>query len=580
MHVDKKNIKVLIVEDESIAALHLTQILERRGYQVFPFVDNAQDALNSIAHYEPDIILMDITIKGAIDGIELAERIGRDYTIPVIFITAHIDEKTLVRAKATAPYSYIIKPIRQNEVISTIEITLYRSEMEQRVLQVEQNYRSIFENAAIGIVQCDRDGRFLLVNSFFENLIGYSNEELVTMKFHDITHPEDLSMDLNKFRALKLKEIQSFGLEKRYIHKDGSLIWVFLTVSYIEDNNNYYVGFIEDISEKKMAQLELEASEERFRVISESPVNSIIICDLNGVISFMNQSAQDLFGFIENYYDKNINDLLEFHDPFFQKEVINSNDASVIREVEVKTFTGDKLYIELATSKIILFNTVHWVYFIRDNSQKKKLEDHMIVMEDKERMRIAQDMHDGIGQQITGIRYHLGLLISRLEKNQSDETKKAKEILTLLDDTKQMVRDLSRGYSHAYMENEGFIHAVKSMIQNTNKIMPVNISLDSKSFLLNKAISPHLYFVIKEIISNAIVHGKSENIIIEMRKLNDAVFIRIESDGVHFVLPKVSKGLGLEIIKHRLMKIEGNMTVENNEEGGVIYTISVIDAVD
>jgi two-component system, response regulator PdtaR len=124
--------KIFIVEDEPIVAMTLEDTLAQLGYVVAGTATNGRDALEQIGETHPDLILMDIRIEGELDGIETAEKVTTLYHIPVVYLTAHSDEKTLERAMATQPHGYLLKPFRTRELYSTIEIALYKNRLASR----------------------------------------------------------------------------------------------------------------------------------------------------------------------------------------------------------------------------------------------------------------------------------------------------------------------------------------------------------------------------------------------------------------------------------------------------------------
>ena len=118
--------KIFIVEDEPVVAMALEDTLAQLGYSVAGTATNGNDAIVRIGESHPDLILMDIRIQGDMDGIETAEKVSALYNIPVVYLTAHSDEKTLERAMMTQPHGYLLKPFRTRELYSTIEIALYK----------------------------------------------------------------------------------------------------------------------------------------------------------------------------------------------------------------------------------------------------------------------------------------------------------------------------------------------------------------------------------------------------------------------------------------------------------------------
>ncbi len=133
------NEKILIVEDEGIVILHIRKALENLGYIVAGIANYGDDAIIKATEIRPDLVLMDIVLKGAIDGIEAADKIRAILNIPVIYLTAHADEGTLQRAKVTEPFGYIVKPFRERDLQIAIEFALYKSRMEgERNLLIHQ----------------------------------------------------------------------------------------------------------------------------------------------------------------------------------------------------------------------------------------------------------------------------------------------------------------------------------------------------------------------------------------------------------------------------------------------------------
>ncbi len=118
--------KILVVEDESIIALDIQSSLVNAGYNVVAIATCADEALDLTAQFSPDLVLMDIRLRGETDGVEAAEKIRREFDLPVVYLTAHADENTLKRAKLTEPFGYILKPFEDRELITTIEIALSR----------------------------------------------------------------------------------------------------------------------------------------------------------------------------------------------------------------------------------------------------------------------------------------------------------------------------------------------------------------------------------------------------------------------------------------------------------------------
>ncbi len=142
--MDKLNI--FIVEDESIVAKDIQNSLTKLGYNVVGFANNGLDAIEKITELKPDLVLMDIMIKGSMTGIEVSEKIKETMNIPVIFLTAYADEGTLSRAKITEPYGYILKPFKEIDLHSTIEMAVYKHQKDTALLKERDFLYSLVES--------------------------------------------------------------------------------------------------------------------------------------------------------------------------------------------------------------------------------------------------------------------------------------------------------------------------------------------------------------------------------------------------------------------------------------------------
>ena len=125
--------KILIVEDERIIAKYIQNTLRALGYDISAIVSSGEEAIKMAGEVRPDLVLMDIVLKGDMDGIEAAEQIRNLFDIPVVYLTAYANEKLFQRAKITEPFGYILKPFEERELQIAVEIALYKFEMTQKL---------------------------------------------------------------------------------------------------------------------------------------------------------------------------------------------------------------------------------------------------------------------------------------------------------------------------------------------------------------------------------------------------------------------------------------------------------------
>jgi two-component system cell cycle sensor histidine kinase/response regulator CckA len=185
--------RILIVEDERIVALDLQDRLESLGYSIPATVARGQDAIQTALELRPDLVLMDIRLKGEMDGIETAGRIQSHLDVPVIYLTAYADHDTLDRAKLTGPYGYILKPFEDRELQTTIEMALYRhttdAKLRAHAAELER-LKSAIEQVPDAIVITDAKGNIEYINPAFEQMTGYNATEAVGQHAVALNHSE------------------------------------------------------------------------------------------------------------------------------------------------------------------------------------------------------------------------------------------------------------------------------------------------------------------------------------------------------------------------------------------------------
>lgn len=178
--------KILIVDDEAVVAEDIRRQLRALGYVVVGVVDSGSEAVELAGEHRPDLILMDIKLKGPLDGIEAARTIQSHYGIPVIYVTAFSDEDTLERARYTLPLAYLIKPFVSSDLRAALELALFR----HRVFRIaEQRGRwldSVLQSMRDAVVTIDPHGKVTLLNPAAEELTGWSQPDALGKAIQDV----------------------------------------------------------------------------------------------------------------------------------------------------------------------------------------------------------------------------------------------------------------------------------------------------------------------------------------------------------------------------------------------------------
>jgi len=306
--------RILIVEDETIIAMNIQSILEKKGYQIVAMTATGEEAIELADHHKPDIILIDIKLGGEMDGIAAGQAIRLVHDIPMIYITAHVDDATINEAKATEPYGYIVKPIKGDELASAIEVALYKHTMELKLKESERNLDSIIQSTLDIIFKLDSDGNILFVNDAIRQY-GYQPEALFGRRILDLVHPDDREKALRNFtergagtRLTKNFELRILAKEEliRYAGKSAgdidARIFIINTEEIDADGKSpgrTFTGtyvFARDITERKQAEVVLFDSEEKLsQILQGSPIATFVI-DTANTITHWNSALENLSG--------------------------------------------------------------------------------------------------------------------------------------------------------------------------------------------------------------------------------------------------------------------------------------------
>src|SRR2546422_3468066 len=246
--------QILVVEDESIVAKDLARRLQDRGYAVPVVVSSGADAIQKAAETRPGLILMDIHLRGEIDGVEAAAQIRTRFDIPVVYLTAYADEATLERAKRTEPFGYILKPYKERELQATIEMALYKHQMEGRLKESEERYRDLFENVNDGLVSISLDGTITTVNLGLEAMLRWPREELIGQLYDKISTPASAAQGEDRLRRALAVERFPLTYEAGLVRQDGSVVPVEVRASFLHDKEGKLIGILgihRDISASK-----------------------------------------------------------------------------------------------------------------------------------------------------------------------------------------------------------------------------------------------------------------------------------------------------------------------------------------
>jgi len=280
--------RVLVVEDEVLVARDIQARLARMGYDVVGTAAKGEIAIEMALEENPDLILMDINLRGDMDGIEAATAINKQRSIPIIFCTAYSNDEVLARAKITSPFGYVLKPFDNRELEINIEIALFKHKVELDLAETKQNLAATLSNVSDGVIAIDDSGRIFLINPMAEKIagceigagLGQSIDEIFNLEAFDSGQASINLQDPETFAYWK----QFSGIRQTLARTDGRRVPIELSANFLEEDAKLTVITFRDISQ----QLGYEATIQKnafFDGLTELPNRALFIDRLDGSIN-------------------------------------------------------------------------------------------------------------------------------------------------------------------------------------------------------------------------------------------------------------------------------------------------------
>jgi PAS domain S-box-containing protein len=449
--MDDKKTRILIVEDVLLTAEQIKVQLEERGYAVCGIADTGEKAIALAGTSGPDLILMDVKLKGDSSGISAASEIRRFLDVPVIYLTAYVDLDTFMRARETAPYGFISKPYEDKDLYYSIEIALYKHSMERNLRDSELRYRRLVENIPHLICRFDPDFNLTFVNDSYCRYFGRTGEELLGTSFFD-----------------------------------------------------YIPGKVREIVRGKARSLTID----------------------NPVVSY-------------------------------EHEVVMP-DESVRwqRRTDSAIFNSDGAPGEYQSIG-------------EDITALRLLEQEIVRVTDNERRRISRDLHDNLGQRLSYLGFVAELHKKELAGKAYDNFQHVDSLIGLIRESVDQTRLIAKGLQPVALDPGGFVEAVREYVKEMKRLLDAQVRLETKGdiFIRDQFVAEHLFYIVREAISNAARHGARRDVIdVEMGSNDSDLVITVSNRiGKEHPVAGGTDGMGLNIMQHRAHLIGAVIRIINNK---------------
>ncbi len=300
---------ILIVEDERLIAIDIQQSLESQDFVCCGITARGAEAIRLAGELRPDLVLMDIGLKGEMDGIEAAAQIRAQFDIPIIFLTAFSTQSTLERASLAEPFSYLLKPFNARELDSNISIALYKHKMEKKLRESEARLRIVAENAPSITIQVNRKAEIEYISRV---LPGFSMESTLGQNIENWLEPEYRS-EMRAKLELVFTDGQPQEYESRGAGAYGDLRWYLTRLSPVELNGKVTSVVLSamDITERKQAEMEIQEARNQLKATLEAIPDLVFELDLDGRYLSYHSNNRDLLALPpEDFLGKTVAEVL------------------------------------------------------------------------------------------------------------------------------------------------------------------------------------------------------------------------------------------------------------------------------
>jgi PAS domain S-box-containing protein len=449
---------------------------------------------------------------------------------------------------------------------------------------VEARYRALVEQipAVIFMAYLDKGIGEAYVSPHIEAALGFTQSEWLEdpVRWYEQIYPDDKQRWSSEAAEMFLsgKPLKS---AYRVLSRDGRVLWFHCEAEMIrrDDGQPWFIhGVGVDITELKRAEEALEEERNVLSAILDTVGALIVVLDHQGRIVRFNRACEQTTGYrfaeVRGGYVWDLFLMPEEVDNF--KAIFErSNPTMSPRDYETYWLTRNGNPRLVAWSGTVLAGkngaTSHVIVTGLDITERKRLEKGILEVSAREQRRIGEDLHDGLGQHLTGIAFMSKVLESKLSEKSPPESEDAAKIVNLVNEAINKTRELSRGLLPVVSDAHGLMSALTSYSEEIQDLFKIACRFEcvSSVLLYDQNLATHLYYIAREAVNNAIKHGRPGNVCIQLSAEGGQGCLTIEDDGRGILeIPERNRGMGLNIMNYRANMIGGSLGVGNRPGGG------------
>jgi len=596
-------LKILMLEDNPNDAEVVRRLLLKNSTLPLSFllVDNRAAYVEALHHFRPQIILADNSLPqfNATEAIKILR--AHSPLLPFILITGTVSEEFAAEIIKLGADDYILKD-RLARLPAAIDAAIKqrRSEKEkedaiQRLILGEENYRKLVERVSDGFISLDKNWRYTYANKKISEMTRKTAEELIGKNIWEV-FPE--AVNSKTYLAFhKAMSTQTFITHVDYFAPLD--LWQENTIYPSPDGLSV---FIKDISEKIHADVAVRNSEQMRSLIMNSALDAIICCDEDGKITVWNPQAERLFGRKAEEVKG-----LKLSETIIPVEYRAMHEAGLINykvtregpvlnkliEITALDSSGNEFPIEMSIVPITQENGYFFCAFIRDITDRKKiaqelqqsytniryLASHIEEVREEEKTSIAREIHDELGQQLTGYKMDIAWLNKKLVNADQDIKNKLHGALELIDETINTVRRIATSLRPSILDDLGLIAALEWQSEEFQKRAgtPVYFTSLLHDIQVDPKIAIGIFRIYQELLTNVARHASATNVESSLYIEKDKLYLSVIDNGKGYSITTTAnkKTLGLLGIRERTQMMQGTYDVTSTPGSGTSVLITI-----
>ncbi len=454
-----------------------------------------------------------------------------------------------------------------------------KKESEAALRVSEQRHRTLVETMNDGLIAVDLDLRITVVNDRFLEMFGVSRP-VVGKRITDFAD------EAGKQELLRQTKLRRLGVSDPYEistkRADGETILVRVTPSVITDHEGNDIGsfgVVRDITESKRLEGERQLVEAKIRSVVENATDVITVLDKEGRIVFESPSLERMLGYRpEDLKGRFVAEFIHEDDVTAVAQALRVGAANpgVPYQLEIRLAHIDGSWRTVETvGKVLPESLDDWqvVVHSRDITERRRLEQELLSVSNREQRRFGRDLHDGMGQVLVGARLYAAGLEKQLERRGAEEAAGAREIGRMLDEAHAQARALARGLSPVGLEDDGLISGLEDLADGLTRIYGVDCTVRATPtvHLDDLDIATHLYRIAQEAATNAARHAQPTRVEVSLEQRADTITLRVQDNGVGIEQERsISGGMGIPIMRRRAAMLNGSLEVSTDSDGTVV----------